>query len=63
MSTDAQKLITHESFGMIEAFSSYNVMPPNDSVQLVNMTTISLWFMVYISIVFMGYHGVIYIYI
>ena len=35
--------------------NTYNVGPPVDSVQLVNITPISLWFMVFITIVFMGF--------
>ena len=34
---------------------SCKVVPPVDSVQLVNITLISLWFMVLITIVFMGF--------
>jgi hypothetical protein len=34
---------------------SCKVVPPGDSVQLVNITLISLWFMVLITIVFMGF--------
>ena len=37
------------------AWWSYNVGPPFDSVQLVQITPISLWFMVPITIVFMGF--------
>ena len=33
----------------------YKVGPPNDSVQLVHITPMSLWFMVPITIVFMGF--------